>query len=34
MPWGERVAWLADPDGNLVMLTQKATQEGTQELGD
>jgi lactoylglutathione lyase len=23
MPWGERVAWLADPDGNLVMLTQE-----------
>ena len=22
MPWGERVAWVADPDGNLVMLTQ------------
>lgn len=22
MPWGERVAWIADPDGNLVMLTQ------------
>jgi lactoylglutathione lyase len=22
MPWGERVAWLADPDGNLVMLTR------------
>ena len=21
MPWGERVAWIADPDGNLVMLT-------------
>jgi lactoylglutathione lyase len=21
-PWGERVAWVADPDGNLVMLTQ------------
>ena len=21
MPWGERVAWVADPDGNLVMLT-------------
>lgn len=21
-PWGERVAWIADPDGNLVMLTQ------------
>jgi lactoylglutathione lyase len=20
MPWGERVAWLADPDGTLVML--------------
>ena len=20
-PWGERVAWVADPDGNLVMLT-------------
>ncbi|MFD0773413.1 VOC family protein [Streptomonospora algeriensis] len=20
-PWGERTAWLADPDGNLVMLT-------------
>jgi len=20
-PWGERVAYLADPDGNLVMLT-------------
>jgi lactoylglutathione lyase len=22
MPWGERIAWLADPDGNLVMLTR------------
>jgi lactoylglutathione lyase len=22
MPWGERVAWIVDPDGNLVMLTQ------------
>lgn len=22
MPWGERVAWVADPDGNLVMLTR------------
>ena len=22
MPWGERVAWIADPDGNLVMLTR------------
>lgn len=21
-PWGERTAWLADPDGNLVMLAQ------------
>jgi lactoylglutathione lyase len=21
-PWGERVAWVADPDGNLLMLTQ------------
>lgn len=21
MPWGERIAYLADPDGNLVMLT-------------
>lgn len=21
-PWGERIAWLADPDGNLVMLTR------------
>jgi lactoylglutathione lyase len=21
-PWGERVAWIADPDGNLVMLTR------------
>ena len=20
-PWGERIAWIADPDGNLVMLT-------------
>jgi lactoylglutathione lyase len=25
MPWGERTAWLADPDGNLVMLAQEAT---------
>jgi lactoylglutathione lyase len=24
MPWGERTAWLADPDGNLVMLAQVA----------
>ena len=23
-PWGERVAWIADPDGNLVMLTRAA----------
>jgi lactoylglutathione lyase len=22
MPWGERNAWIVDPDGNLVMLTQ------------
>lgn len=22
MPWGERIAWIADPDGNLVMLTK------------
>ena len=22
MPWGERVAWITDPDGNLVMLTR------------
>ena len=22
MPWGERVAYIADPDGNLLMLTQ------------
>jgi lactoylglutathione lyase len=22
MPWGERTAWIADPDGNLVMLTK------------
>lgn len=22
MPWGERAAWIADPDGNLVMLTR------------
>ncbi|MUL40604.1 glyoxalase/bleomycin resistance/dioxygenase family protein [Streptomonospora sp. PA3] len=21
-PWGERIAWIADPDGNLVMLTR------------
>lgn len=21
-PWGERTAWIADPDGNLVMLTR------------
>jgi lactoylglutathione lyase len=21
-PWGERTAWVADPDGNLVMLTR------------
>ena len=27
MPWGERAAWVADPDGNLVMLTQEAAQE-------
>lgn len=20
MPWGQRVAWIADPDGNLIML--------------
>jgi len=23
-PWGERVAYVADPDGNLVMLTREA----------
>ncbi|MFZ6177562.1 VOC family protein [Nannocystis pusilla] len=23
MPWGERVAYVADPDGNLVMLTRE-----------
>jgi lactoylglutathione lyase len=23
-PWGERIAYLADPDGNLVMLTMPA----------
>jgi lactoylglutathione lyase len=22
MPWGERIAWIADPDGNLLMLTR------------
>jgi lactoylglutathione lyase len=22
MPWGERIAWVSDPDGNLVMLTR------------
>jgi lactoylglutathione lyase len=22
MPWGERTAWIADPDGNLLMLTR------------
>jgi len=22
VPWGERIAWIADPDGNLVMLTR------------
>ncbi len=22
MPWGERTAWIADPDGNLVMLAR------------
>ncbi len=21
-PWGERIAWVADPDGNIVMLTR------------
>lgn len=26
-PWGERVAWIADPDGNLVMLTCPAPAE-------
>jgi lactoylglutathione lyase len=25
MPWGERTAWIADPDGNLVMLTAAGT---------
>jgi lactoylglutathione lyase len=25
MPWGERTAWVADPEGNLVMLTQEPT---------
>jgi lactoylglutathione lyase len=24
MPWGERIAYVSDPDGNLVMLTQSA----------
>jgi lactoylglutathione lyase len=28
MPWGERVAWVADPDGNLVMLTQSVSRLG------
>ena len=23
MPWGERVAWIADPDGNLLMLARE-----------
>ncbi len=22
MPWGEGTAWIADPDGNLVVLTR------------
>jgi lactoylglutathione lyase len=25
MPWGERTAWVLDPEGNLVMVTQEAT---------
>jgi uncharacterized glyoxalase superfamily protein PhnB len=25
MPWGERIAFLADPEGNLVTLAQSAT---------
>lgn len=25
MPWGERAAWLSDPDGNLVMVTPLAS---------
>jgi lactoylglutathione lyase len=28
MPWGEPVAWVADPDGNLVMLTMQAPGPG------
>ena len=27
-PWGERIAYLADPDGNLVMLTAEASGVG------
>ncbi len=31
MPWGERTAWIADPDGNLVMLTAALPASGTDE---
>jgi lactoylglutathione lyase len=27
-PWGERVAFVEDPDGNLVMLTAESTVAG------
>jgi lactoylglutathione lyase len=27
-PWGERIAYIADPDGNLVMLTAEAPAAG------
>lgn len=28
MPWGERIAYIADPDGNLVMLAMPARGSG------
>ena len=27
MPWGERIAYAADPDGNLLMLTQATAEQ-------
>jgi hypothetical protein len=29
MPWGERMAYAADPDGNLIMLAQRLARRPT-----
>ena len=29
MPWGERMAWVADPDGNRVHLTERSSEAVT-----